>query len=168
MVQTIQLTAIRWHAVSEEDKRVLTQMLSKLYLPETVDDDKVRTLKLLIYSVQTVRVSSITKSKVIYWSTNQRRPLRDAIGNNALRKFDTSVSKKFEKQLEGFSEEEYRKLAELKDLFEFLDDMIPEDDDDDDWDLPAIKRGKKRYVVIGIDRKTPMRSFFHTGGQKAS
>ena len=45
--------------------------------------------------------------------------------------------------------------------------MIPEDDDDDELDLPAIKRGKKRYVIIGIDRKTPMR-YFHTGGQKAS
>ena len=48
--------------VLEEDKRVLTQMLGKLYLPEAVDDDKIRTLKLLIYSVQTVSVTVTIKS----------------------------------------------------------------------------------------------------------
>lgn len=41
-------------------------MLGKLYVPESVDDDKVRTLKLLIYSVQTVRVAGIIESRVIY------------------------------------------------------------------------------------------------------
>ncbi|KAK2461194.1 hypothetical protein APHAL10511_006721 [Amanita phalloides] len=111
----------------KEDKRVLTQTLNKLYVPDAVDDDKVRTLKLLIHNVQS------------------RRPLHDAISNNALRKFDTAISKKFEKQLEGFSEEEYRKLAELKALFEFLDDILPEGDDDDDYEADLLKkRGKKR------------------------
>ena len=40
-------------------------------------------------------------------------------------KFDNALSKKYEKQLENFSEDELRKLEELKDLFEFLDDIIP-------------------------------------------
>jgi len=51
------------------------------------------------------------------------------MANNAFTRFDAAISKKFEKQLEDFSEEQYRKLEELKDLFEFLDDIIPEDDD---------------------------------------
>ena len=41
------------------------------------------------------------------------------------------LSKKYEAKLEGFSEEEFRKLVELKDLFEFLDEIIPDDDVDE-------------------------------------
>lgn len=55
------------------------------------------------------------------------------------------ISKKFEKQLEDFNEEEYRKLEELKGLFEFLDEIIPEDDDER-VDLDAPKKGRKRYA----------------------
>ena len=38
----------------EEDKKVLCQVLGRLHLPETVDDDKIRTLKLLVHNVFTV------------------------------------------------------------------------------------------------------------------
>jgi condensin complex subunit 3 len=48
--------------------------------------------------------------------------------------------------LEDFNEEEYRKMEELKELFEFLDDIIPEDDDEV-IDVEVKKKGKKRYVV---------------------
>ncbi|PFH49328.1 hypothetical protein AMATHDRAFT_147847 [Amanita thiersii Skay4041] len=118
------------HSFEKEDKRVLTQTLSKLYVPDTIDDDKIRTLKLLIHSLQT------------------RRPLRDATSNNALRKFDSTISKKFEKQLEDFSEEHYRKLEELKALFEFLDDIIPEDDDETETE--AKRKGRKRLVAFVV------------------
>ncbi|KAF8636938.1 hypothetical protein AX17_003189 [Amanita inopinata Kibby_2008] len=114
----------------KEDKRVLMQMLSKLYIPDTIDDDKIRTLKLLIHCVQT------------------RRPLRDATSNNALRKFDAAISKKFEKQLESFSEEEYRKLTELDDLFKFLDEIIPEDDTELEIDVPKRKGRKRRSESV--------------------
>ncbi|KAF8635378.1 hypothetical protein AX15_000383 [Amanita polypyramis BW_CC] len=124
--------------LDKEDKRVLTQMLNKLHVPEAVDDDKIRTLKLLIYSVQT------------------RRPLRDAISNNALRKFDTTISKKFEQQLEGFSEEEYKKMAELTELFELLDDIIPEGDDAD-TDVPRRKGKKRRSESIATTSTEGMR-----------
>ena len=60
----------------------------------------------------------------------QRRPLRDSACNTALTKFDTAISKKFEKQLQYFTEEEFRKLEELSELFEFLDSIIPLDDDE--------------------------------------
>jgi condensin complex subunit 3 len=72
---------------------------------------------------------------------HQRRPLRDAVSKNALIKFEATLGKKFAAQLEGFSEEEYRKLEELQDLFKFLDDMIPEDDEPEP---ETKKRGKKR------------------------
>lgn len=56
------------------------------------------------------------------------------------------ISKKFVKQLEDFDEDEYRKLEELKDLFEFLDDIIPEDDDEM-INIDTKKKGKKRCAV---------------------
>ena len=42
------------HGDTEEDKKVLCQVLGRLHLPETVDDDKIRTLKLLVHNVFTV------------------------------------------------------------------------------------------------------------------
>ena len=39
----------------EDDKKVLCQVLGRLHLPETVDDDKIRTIKLLVHNVFTVR-----------------------------------------------------------------------------------------------------------------
>jgi len=69
--------------------------------------------------------------------------LRDSFNNTALSKFESTIINKFEKQLEHFSEEEFRKLEELNELFEFLDGIIPLDDDEFlDPDPP--KRGKKR------------------------
>ncbi|KAF8207192.1 nuclear condensing complex subunit [Mycena galopus ATCC 62051] len=107
------------------DKRILCQMLPKLSIPEEVDVDKIRTLKLLIDNVST------------------RRPLGDATANNALKKFDAAIQKKFEKELEGFSEAEYREFNKLQELFDFLDDIIPEDDDEV-IDTEPKKKGRKR------------------------
>lgn len=53
------------------------------------------------------------------------------------------MSNKYSAQLEGFSEEDYRKLEYLKDLFEFLDDIIPEEEPEVP---PPSKKGRKRYV----------------------
>jgi len=62
-----------------------------------------------------------------------------------LNKFDAAISKRFENQLE-LKEEELRKLKELQDLFEFLDDIIP-DDDDELIDPEPKRRGRKRLVI---------------------
>ncbi|KAL0960147.1 hypothetical protein HGRIS_011782 [Hohenbuehelia grisea] len=109
----------------KDDKKALSQLLNKLYIPDEVEATKLRELKLLLHGCRS------------------RRPLRDATSKNALAKFDTMISKKFEKQLEGFDEQEYRKYEELKSLFAFLDDIFPEDDDDE-ADLDAAKKRKKR------------------------
>lgn len=53
------------------------------------------------------------------------------------------IDKKFEKQLADFDEEEYRQLEYLKDLFEFLDDIAPDSDWDED-DVPVKKRGNNK------------------------
>ncbi|KIM91366.1 hypothetical protein PILCRDRAFT_810639 [Piloderma croceum F 1598] len=110
--------------MSKDDKKVLCQLLGKLYLPEKVDDDKLRTLKLLMHNLRS------------------RRPLRDTTANNAFTRFDTALSKKYKQQLEDFNEDEYRQLEYLKDLFEFLDDIIPEDDEEEV--VPKKKGTRKR------------------------
>jgi condensin complex subunit 3 len=116
--------------VEGSDKKVLCQALNKLYLPhETDDDDKVRTLKLLVHNLRT------------------RRPPRDASALAALVKFDGAFSKRFEKQLEDFNESEYRQLQSLQELFEFLDDIMPLDEDEDgdeDEEAPAAKKRAAR------------------------
>ena len=57
------------------------------------------------------------------------------------------IAKKFEKQLEGFDSEEYRKLESLQELFAFLDDIIPDDDDDEVIDIDLKRKGRKRWAI---------------------
>lgn len=47
-------------------------------------------------------------------------------------RFDKALTKRFAPQLEGFNEEDFRKLEELKELFEFLDEFNTSDDEDGD------------------------------------
>jgi condensin complex subunit 3 len=42
---------------TEDEKKILCQLFSKLYIPEIIDDDKVRTLKLLMYNLHSVSIS---------------------------------------------------------------------------------------------------------------
>ncbi|KAF4564802.1 hypothetical protein EYR36_002742 [Pleurotus pulmonarius] len=110
--------------LSRESKKAMCQALPKLYLPDEADQSKLRGLRLLIHSLI------------------KRRPVNDASAKNAALKFETAFCKKYE-QLEGFSEAEYRQYGELKELFDFLDDLIPLSGDEDDGDTKAPK-GKKR------------------------
>ncbi|KAF5378891.1 hypothetical protein D9615_006988 [Tricholomella constricta] len=110
----------------KEDKKVLCQLLVKLHVPHTVDDDKIKQLKVLMHGLRS------------------RRPLRDTTTNNAFTKFETSIVKKFENQLEDFSEEEYRKLEQLEELFQFLDDIIPNDEEEVVILEEPRRKGKKR------------------------
>ncbi|KAJ8693485.1 chromosome condensation complex Condensin, subunit G [Pleurotus ostreatus] len=110
--------------LSRESKKAMCQALPKLYLPEEADQSKLRGLRLLIHSLI------------------KRRPVNDVSAKNAAAKFETAFCKKYE-QLEGFSEAEYRQYGELKDLFDFLDDLIPLSGDEEDADLKPPK-GKKR------------------------
>lgn len=121
--------------MEKEDKKVLCQVLGRLHLPDTADDDKIRTIKLLIHNLGT------------------RRPLRDTAAKNALAKFDASLSKKYADKLADFSEEEYRQLAALKDLFEFLDDIIPIDEDEE-IEFPKTRARKRRSRSMTTDTVT--------------
>ncbi|KAJ7183125.1 nuclear condensing complex subunit [Mycena filopes] len=126
------LRALLTDKMQKEEKKLLCQMLGKLHIPDEVDVDKVRTLKLLVDYVTT------------------RRPPEDATSKTALKKFEQSISKKFEKELEGFSEADYRQLEKLKDLFDFLDEIMPEEDDDEH---PAEAKPKTKAEAKPKGRK---------------
>lgn len=66
------------------------------------------------------------------------------MSSSAFSRFEAMITKRYEAKLEGFSEDEFRQLEYLKDLFEFLDDIIP--DDDVDEVLEARRGGRKRCV----------------------
>lgn len=127
-----------------DDKKVLCQAFPKLYIPDAVDDQLIRRLKLYIDAVTTVRPLLFLIAAA--YLEFQRRPLKDTSSRNTLSKFDALVSKKFEKQLE-LKEEELRKLEELQDLFDFLDDIIPEDEGEL-VDPEPKKRGRKRSIIL--------------------
>ena len=77
------------------------------------------------------------------------------MAKNAVAKFDAALSKKYADKLADFSEEEYRQLAALKDLFEFLDDIVPLDEGEE-IEVPKT-RSRKRYVLFtGIFRLASM------------
>lgn len=42
---------------SEDDKKALCQLLGKLHIPDILDDDKLRTLKLLTHNLRSVGVT---------------------------------------------------------------------------------------------------------------
>ena len=123
-------------------------MLNKLHVPDVVDDYRIRSLKLLMDNLRAVSwpIHHILTS--IKFRMKQRRPLRDFACNMAFSRFETAISKKFEKQLHHFTEEEFRKLEELTELFEFIDSIIPLDDVED-------------QVLNGPRRSSRKRSFMH-------
>ena len=45
---------------AEDDRKVFCQLLGKLYLPEKVDEDKLKTVKLLMYNLHSVRAQLIS------------------------------------------------------------------------------------------------------------
>ena len=54
---------------------------------------------------------------------SQRRPLKDVTARNYLIRFESGLAKKFAAQLESFNEDDFRRLEQLKELFEFLDQV---------------------------------------------
>ncbi|KNF04259.1 hypothetical protein PSTG_02605 [Puccinia striiformis f. sp. tritici PST-78] len=139
------------YRVTEKDERkMLCQMLPKLTLPDTLDNvKKLRGLSLLI-------------SKL-----DEKRPLTDSISRNVLKKFHTSLEKRFSEQLsedpektdqsetEGDKEEE----DDLKEYNDFLEEFNEDQDgngssdaDDLNSDPDAANDDYSAKVVV---KKTP-------------
>jgi condensin complex subunit 3 len=66
--------------------------------------------------------------------------LKDVTTKNAFARFDKALTKRFTKQLEGFNEEEFRQLEDLKELFEFLDEIISDDEEGNELPPQTKKR----------------------------
>lgn len=64
------------------------------------------------------------------------------MARNAFARFEKGVDKVLSTQLEGFKEEEYVQLDELREKFEWLDD-ITSDVSSDDVDLSDLDDGEK-------------------------
>jgi condensin complex subunit 3 len=58
-------------------------------------------------------------------------------------RFDKALTKRFAQQLEGFNEDDFRKLEDLKELFEFLDEFKSDDEDGEAFPLPPGKRAAR-------------------------
>ena len=70
--------------------------------------------------------------------------MRDNVASNAFKKFDAAIAKKFESQLKGLEEDEVRTLEQLDALFKDLDDIIPLDDDEEDFAIDIPRKRRKR------------------------
>jgi condensin complex subunit 3 len=57
----------------------------------------------------------------------QNRAFPDATSKNAFDRFAKSLEKQYSDVFNGMSEEDSRQMESLKDLFEFLDEIVPEE-----------------------------------------
>ncbi|KAF9269428.1 hypothetical protein L218DRAFT_1029797 [Marasmius fiardii PR-910] len=103
--------------------KVICQLLPKLYLPDVVDDDKVKELKVKIDTIQA------------------RRPPRETTAKKALAKFADKLAKKYEEQLKNFDEDDWLKMTRNQVILDEVDAIFPHDDDDED---PVEKKSRKR------------------------
>ncbi|KIK68654.1 hypothetical protein GYMLUDRAFT_92174 [Collybiopsis luxurians FD-317 M1] len=108
--------------VSKEQKKTLFKLLKQLYLPEKVDEHDVRHLSLLINKVS----SSVS--------------FPDSHAKKAFLKFQNNVTDKYKKQLEAFSEEDFRALEKYQDDIAFLDSLFR------DGTLAESARSRKRRL----------------------
>ncbi|CAE6535416.1 unnamed protein product [Rhizoctonia solani] len=113
--------------MEKEERKVLVQLLGKLYLPDELDDLKVLSLHLLIMSLKL------------------RRPLRDAPTRNAFTKFETSFRKKYNTQLTGMSEADHAAFQEvhIQDLQRWIEE-IEADSDAEEFAHPEVSVEGKR------------------------
>ncbi|EEB92998.1 hypothetical protein MPER_08409 [Moniliophthora perniciosa FA553] len=111
------------HVQEKDDRRVLFQLFQYLYLPETVDDDKIKELKVMMDTLKA------------------RRPPRDSTSKRVFAKFEASVTKMYEAQLHDFNDEDWKNMQEHKKILDFVDSIIPEDEDEGD---EQPKKGRKR------------------------
>ncbi|CAE6433389.1 hypothetical protein ACGC1H_001522 [Rhizoctonia solani] len=113
--------------MEKEQRKVLVQLLGKLYLPDELDDLKVLSLHLLITNLKL------------------RRPLRDAPTRNAFTKFEASFRKKYNAQLTGMNEADHITFKEtyIQDLQHWIDEVEP-DSDAEEFAHPEVPPEGKR------------------------
>ncbi|CAE6456052.1 unnamed protein product [Rhizoctonia solani] len=113
--------------VEKEERKVLVQLLGKLYLPDELDNLKILSLHLLIMNLKL------------------RRPLRDAPTRNAFTKFEAAFRKKYSAPLTGMSEADHVAFQEahIQELQRWIDEIEP-DSDAEEFAHPEVPPEGKR------------------------
>jgi condensin complex subunit 3 len=117
---------------AEDERKLICQLLNKLYVPPTIDDWKMRTLLVLISNVAEVGTLSLliyiyVADHGLSWVIQQHRALTDMVSRNALAKFDKSVRKEVGDRADAMNEDELREAEELRELWDWLDEKGVED-----------------------------------------
>ncbi|KAL1671838.1 armadillo-type protein [Schizophyllum commune] len=117
---------LEWTEPEQDERKPLCSMLPALRLPdgEDVDGLKVQKVKLL--------TETLLKG---------RHPPPGKGPRDLVEKFDKQLEKRYASQLEGFSREEARERDEFKALFEFVDDLLASDGEED---VKPSTRGSSR------------------------
>ncbi|KZO96900.1 putative mitotic chromosome condensation-related protein [Calocera viscosa TUFC12733] len=110
----IELLKYLLKVTGKDERKTICQLLGKLHLPEHADDDKIKSIGLLIWGIKT------------------RRPVKDTTSRNALVRFQASLNKRYSEQLAGMDEAAYRELESLKDLFDDVFSLVPDEDDEEE------------------------------------
>ncbi|KAL0579006.1 chromosome condensation complex Condensin, subunit G [Marasmius crinis-equi] len=118
----------------KEHRKVLFQLLPKLYLPDDLGELQIVEMHCLATGVRDCRLP------------------RDAVAKNAFARFEANFAKKYEEHLQDFDESQYRRLESLNKLFAFVDNMVPMDDDEDAE--PVEKKGRKRRSMSVVSTTT--------------
>ncbi|KAL1747325.1 nuclear condensing complex subunit [Schizophyllum fasciatum] len=113
---------------SKDERKPLCTMLSGIRLPDGPDVDALK--------VQKVKVLTETLLK-------GRHPPPGKQWRDQVEKFDRALEQKYASQLEGFSREEAREREEFKALFDFVDDMLGSDGEEEEDVKPATRRSSR-------------------------
>lgn len=108
---------------SDGHRKVFAQLLPKLYFPEDCEPAKVKEVMLLAKALRIVRPSlssslspldtSLTRVSLSP-SHPQHKPLADTVSKNALSKLETSLAKRFSKDVASWAAENQDQSREVK------------------------------------------------------
>jgi condensin complex subunit 3 len=120
---------------AEDERKLLCQLLPKLYIPEEIADLKVKSLLWLVASLKVVSRPGLIISRSVEPDlviASQTRPLADTVSKNALDRFEKALLKTFGERVEALSEEDLAEAVEMKETQDFVAQLVAEDDGSDE------------------------------------
>ncbi|TRM62875.1 nuclear condensing complex subunit [Schizophyllum amplum] len=117
--------------LEKDERKALCSMLSAIYLPDDPDVDPLKVQRLKILAETVLR---------------GRRPPPGQKPREQVEKFDRALEKKYAVQLEGFSREDARQQEQFRSVFEFVDGILDEEEEEDA--KPARRAGARRSASV--------------------
>lgn len=165
---------LTWFCLEEDERKMLCQMLPRLNIPGTIDNEvKLRGLVLLMEDLQEVRnlpsnaTSPEAKENVwkqkpnsYFFDCFQQRPLADSVSRNILTKFQAGLRKKFPNQLGALDEEALKEIEGLSPYFDFIKDFAENavndesNSEEDDLDLGGADSDEYQVKSSSSKRNT--------------